>query len=349
MVDQLRASEIQQPNVRLDFAVSRGAHILASLYNLPRVAARIVLGGVLDQIDVVHLNLASNSSAYRKLLLSYACRLVRIPYVIHLHGGGFRDFWVGLPRARKRAIDGLFKNAGAIVVLGDASRPIVAAQVPETAAKIFTVPNATQRRPKAAGSGEIPNILFLGRLGKSKGVPDLLQALAGLPRSLSWTAVIAGDGDVRETLRTVAEFSLSNRVTVPGWVGTEDVERLIEKGDILVLPSYEENLPMSVIEGMAAGLAVVATPVGETGDIVRDGITGLLVKPGDVGGLRTALERLLSDADLRTRLGSEAQAFHRQRLDADGYVARLSVPWLHAAGFRPAKREQGETHSVSGL
>ena len=349
VVDQLRSPDVQHPDVQLDFATSRGARILASFYNVPFVAARIALGGLLRRIDVVHLNLASNSSAYRKLLLSGVCRLFRVPYVIHLHGGGFRDFWDRLPRPRKRAIDALFEKAGAIIVLGDASGTMVKERVPGTAGRIFTVPNATKRRQKATGSGEVPNILILGRLGQNKGVPDLLGALATLPSTTKWTAVIAGDGDVEETSRTTAELGLDDRVTVPGWVGPADVERLIDTSDILVLPSYEENLPMSVIEGMAAGLAVVATPVGATGDVVRDGVTGLMVRPGDVDGLHAALERLLNDAGLRARLGNEAQAFHRRKLDLDGYVARLSVPWTHAAASGLDKREHKQARPISEL
>ena len=99
----------------------------------------------------------------------------------------------------------------------------------------------------------------------------------------------------------------------------------------------------------SAEATVVATPVGATGDVVRDDVTGLMVRPGDAGGLHSALERLLRDAGLRARLGNEAQAFHRRKLDLDGYVARLSVPWLHAAASGLDKREQKQTRPVSGL
>ncbi len=348
VVDQLRVVDVQRPNVRLRFAVSRGANILGSLYNLPFAAAQIVIGALTRQVDVVHLNLASNSSAYRKFLLSCACRTVGLPYVIHLHGGGFDKFWWALPPAGKRAIDSFFRHAGAIIVLGETSRDMVVGHLPEVAESIFIVPNATQRRSKATGSGPTPNVLFLGRLGKNKGVPDLLQALARLPAGVACTATLAGDGDVEVTMQQARALGLSERVSIPGWVGPGEVERLIDKADILVLPSYEENLPMSVIEGMAAGLAVIATPVGATEDVIKHEVTGLLVTPGHIAGIQSALERLLRDANLREKLGRAAQEFHHERLDVAGYIDRLSRPWSYAATRHPAERQPSKTRPASG-
>ncbi len=71
-------------------------------------------------------------------------------------------------------------------------------------------------------------------------------------------------------------LGIEDRVVLPGWVGPSEVAELIAASDVLVLPSFDENLPMSVIEGMAAGLAIIATPVGAVKDIIIDGRTGIL-------------------------------------------------------------------------
>ena len=332
VMDQLRTPESARPDLlRVTLVASRGRWLIGSVWMLPLAAARIALGRLTRRVDVVHLNLASNASAWRKVTLSWVCRLLRIPYVVHLHGALFHKFWAGLSGPRKVAVDGLFRRAGAIVVLGAVWRDVVTARVPDVAERIFIVPNATQSRPRATGSGDVPSILFLGRLGARKGVPDLVQALAVLPADLRWTATIAGDGEIAETAAALRERGIEERVAVPGWVGAADVERLIDKADILVLPSYDENLPMSVIEGMAAGLAIVATPVGATADIIKHGRTGLLVEPGDVAALADALQQLAGDPALRRRLGEAAQGFQRRELDTRFYVDRLAEPWAYAA------------------
>jgi glycosyltransferase involved in cell wall biosynthesis len=127
-------------------------------------------------------------------------------------------------------------------------------------------------------------------------------------------------------------------VDLPGWVGPEEARRLLLEGDILVLPSFEENLPMSVVEGMAYGLSVVTTPVGAIEDIIEHGKTGLLVPPGDSAALAAALERLLAEPALRAQLGQAAQAFQREHLEIGKYYARLLDIWrsgAKAAHLRP--------------
>ncbi|MFY9658503.1 MAG: glycosyltransferase, partial [Methylocystis sp.] len=127
-------------------------------------------------------------------------------------------------------------------------------------------------------------------------------------------------------------LGLEERIELPGWVGPEEARRLLAEADILVLPSRDENLPMSVIEGMANGLAVVTTPVGAIEDIIIPEETGLLVPPGDARALAGALQRLILAPDLRAKLGSSARAFHAQHLEISAYYRRLLEIWREVGG-----------------
>ena len=100
--------------------------------------------------------------------------------------------------------------------------------------------------------------------------------------------------------------------------------------DILVLPSFSENLPMSVIEALAHGVAVICAPVGALPDIIEHERTGLIVEPGDVEELASALSRLTEDPDLRRRLGEGGKALHRTRLDIDVCAERLVAIWTES-------------------
>jgi glycosyltransferase involved in cell wall biosynthesis len=132
---------------------------------------------------------------------------------------------------------------------------------------------------------------------------------------------------VKETRTAVEQAGLGDRISVPGWVDPAGVEALLHDANILVLPSLSENLPMSVIEALAHGAAVVCTPVGALPDVIEHERTGLFVKPGDVEGLAYALRRLIEDPGLRRHLGEAGKALHRTRLDIEGCAERLVAIW----------------------
>jgi glycosyltransferase involved in cell wall biosynthesis len=126
------------------------------------------------------------------------------------------------------------------------------------------------------------------------------------------------------TGQAVNSLGIGDRVSVPEWVSDSEQEAVIGEADIFVLPSLNENLPLSLVEAFAHGVAVVCTPVGAVPDAVENGRTGLLVEPNDVDGLTAAIRR---DRDLRDRLGAHARAEHLRRLELNCYLERLSTIW----------------------
>jgi len=336
MMDELRGA-LQMgrfASIRARFVTTRGpGSILLSPLFLAQAIARLLLLRVLGRVDVVHINLSAFGSAYRKLILARISRMCRLPYVLHLHSGQFDGFWDSRKGVLKKEIDLMFRNSRAIIVLGNYWKQVVSDRIPDCRDRIVIVPNAT-RAPSYESSeikDDAANILFLGRLGPEKGVPHLVEALASLASSSGWRATLAGDGAVNETRAAVERAGLGDRVSVPGWVDAAQVEALLRAANILVLPSLSENLPMSVIEALAHGAAVICTPVGALPEIIEHERTGLIVTPGDVEGLASALERLIEDPGLRCRLGEEGRTLHRARLDIDVCAERLAAIWAESA------------------
>ncbi|MBL8595954.1 MAG: glycosyltransferase family 4 protein [Devosia sp.] len=329
--DELIRQERAGLNVR--FGATRGpGHIALSPFYLGGFLLRMLGLKAAGRLDVVHINLASQGSTFRKLQVARVARWLRLPYVLHLHGGDYPNFWKDDDSSLSRNIRQMFAGAARIIVLGETWRRFVISRAPEVAGSIVVLPNAAARPSLPhVGGGEQVHILFLGRIGDMKGVPQLGEALNRMQHLGNWRATIAGDGHVEAARAKAAEYGLADRVNLPGWVDGQGVAELIASADILVLPSFTENLPLSIIEAMASGLAVVATPVGAVPDIVRDGETGLLVPVGDVEALTLALTRLVEDQPLRRRLGAAALQLHRERLDLAPYAEAVGSVWIAAA------------------
>ena len=319
----------------VQFVVTRGpGHVAWSLLDTLRFCVGMVSARLRSKLDVVHLNVAADGSTYRKMIIAACARLLGTPYVVHLHGSRYQTFWKDGQRGMGALIRRFFEAASRVIVLGHFWQEFVAGKAPRSAENIVIVPNATEVPSLPINRGEGVHVLFLGRLGERKGVPQLIDALTRMSHIPEWRATIAGDGEVEAARMQARGEGLADRVALPGWVGPDHVAALIASADILVLPSFAENLPISVIEGMAAGLAVVATPVGAVEDIILHERTGLLVAPGDVEALTAALTRLVEDRSLRQRLGAAAMALHRDRLELGAFARTIVNVWTAAANRR---------------
>lgn len=338
LMDAVMACIAQRSDAALDVRIAPTRGPRGLFQALPVFTAFLLLlvrRRLLRKLDLVHLNLASKGSTVRKIVVAELARVLGVATTLHLHGASYRQYWTSAGPLLNFAITRMFRKADRIVVLGQIWKDFVIGRVPETADRIVVLANAVPRPALAhQGGGNTVQILFLGRLGQRKGVPQLVEALHRIHDLPGWRAVLAGDGEVESARREIARLGLAHRVQLPGWAGPGDVAKLLAASDILTLPSFDENLPMSVIEGMAAGLAVVATPVGAVEEILTHGETGLLVQPGNVEQLADALRQLILNAPLRVRLGKAAEAVHRQRLDIVPYVAKLTAIWQEAVASR---------------
>jgi len=318
-------------NVSVELLPTRGqGHAARMVPLMARFLARLLAGRLAGSIDIVHINVAQRGSIRRKAIVARACHALGIPYVLHVHGSQFHLSWQQGGPSMQRAMRRLIGQAAQVIVLGSFWRDFLV-DTGADPARVVIVPNATLHPPQAnAHDGARPaKILFLGHMGPRKGVPDLVEAL-GTIKATPWQATLAGNGDVEATRTRIARLGLADRVDVLDWAGPDEVKRLLAGHDILVLPSYHENLPMSVIEGMAHGLAVVTTPVGAVPDILVDGESGLLVPPGDVAALADALRRCVVDPALRQALGTKARAFHARHLNLADYADRIIAIWRTA-------------------
>ncbi len=171
-------------------------------------------------------------------------------------------------------------------------------------------------------------LVFAGRLTAQKSLGVALEAVAAAE---GVKLVIAGEGDERPVLeRRAAELGLQDRVRFLGAQPRERVVELFRAADAAVLSSSWENFPHTVVEALAVGTPVLATATGGVGEVVTDGVNGLLVPSGDSGALGEAVRRFFSDGALRERLRAAA-APSVERYAPDRVFAQLEQALVDAA------------------
>ncbi len=197
-------------------------------------------------------------------------------------------------------------------------------------------PADAQRRSAtraALGLGDEPVCLTLARLDDQKGHRHLIDALAILaPRWPKLVTLLVGEGPLEPALRAqCAALGLGERVRFLGY--RRDVPELLEAADLVVLPSLYEGLPLVAIEALAAGRPMVATEVDGTPEVVIHERTGLLAPPANPAALAAAIERLLGDPALASRLASQGRKFVNENFALQRQIEQTAALYSELLGI----------------
>lgn len=312
-----------------------GASALYSLWVLATALARIVRGRLSGRLAGVHVNMAERLSLFRKSAVVLTCRLLGIPVVLHLHAAQFEPFYRRLPGPLQRLTRWVFSLPASCIVLGSAAQRFVTGelQVPPSRVEVIFngAPEPTQAR-RRAGACPMREVLFVGNLSERKGVSDLLHALAlpGLDTS-RLHVTLAGGGDVAGYRATARQLGIASFVHFAGWSDQQQVAQLMAQADVLVLPSYDEGLPLVILEALANGVAVVCSPVGEIPNVLQDGVSACFVQPGDSADIAASVQRVLSEPAFRQTLECNGRRLYEQQFSLARFSA--SVAKLHQRHF----------------
>lgn len=277
---------------------------------------------------VVHVHATIRGSAYRKSVCVLLAKTLRRRVVVQVHSGpgDIGAFRAGLGRPSLALFRAALGAADAVLTVSEASAAALTAA--GVRGEVGVVPNPAPPAPeltRVQGRGEVEIAYLGGFANPAKGGDVLVAALAGLlggggEEKLKVT--LAGPGEPPGAAGKLCEGSQG--IEWAGWLDPAAKDELLRRAPVLVMPSRSEGLPMALLEGMAYGMAIVATAVGGIPEVLADGAEGLLVPPEDPAALAAALRRLAADPGLRTRLGAAARA-RAERLDADDVAARLEV------------------------
>ena len=180
--------------------------------------------------------------------------------------------------------------------------------------------------------------IYHGRVDRRKGVLDLLDAVEGLERA---HVVISGIGPDLDVAAERARGMTHVRFT--GYAGYDDAPAILRQGDVFVSPTYAEGFSNTILEAMATGLPTVSTHSVGVVDCLRDEDNALLVQPGDVTGLRSALVRLRDDDALRERLATAALAEVRERYTWGRVAAHVDLSTARSLASRRPRLDAART------
>ncbi|WP_323194586.1 glycosyltransferase family 4 protein [Nodularia harveyana] len=271
-----------------------------------------LLGKISSQkIDVIHIHLADGGSLLRKLILVILILPFRKPVIMHAHGAEFHVTYEKLPQWLQKGFSWIFRRCQGFIVLSVSWKSYYIDNLGLNEKKVFILPNPTELPSKIIErkNSSVVRLAFCGRVGERKGAFDLITAFAQIPdtQKKSTQLILAGDGEIEEGLRLAEKLKIGEQVSFLGWINSQQRDEILSQADVFILPSYNEGLPMAILEAMGWGLPIIATPVGGIPELVIDKQNGLLVTPGNIQELSAAMVLLIENEQLRLELGNVAR------------------------------------------
>ncbi len=259
-----------------------------------------------DGVSLVHLHTASGTSFYRKSVCFLIAKLFRKKTIVHIHGGGFLDFYASSGASVRLLIRRVLDRADAIIVLSEGFRTGIGRISKNPNLHVVFNPVSSADDANAFSGDASPRLLFVGDVIERKGIGELIAAMKIILDSKpSARLTICGAGRIDFYRRVCSDLHISEAVSFTGFVSGEAKRSAFSAASLFVLPSWVEGMPMVVIEAMAAGLPVVASAVGGIPEIIEEGTNGFLVPPRNVAALAERILRIAADPALGKSMSAE--------------------------------------------
>lgn len=285
--------------------------------------ARIVKAYQKTKFSIVHVHMSERASIRRKGIVMKYAQKRGAKIVLHMHGAEFEVLYRAMNESKKAYVRNTLELADKIIILGEYWRGFVGGLVSDPS-KVCVVYNGVVVPKSYKYSQTSNNILFLGAVSKRKGIDTLLDALKDKASILSESCCVNIYGpDVEGDFENrIEENGLSEWVKYCGWLDKKNKAQVLENSSINILPSYNEGLPMTILEAMSYGVPSITTSVAAIPEAVN-GKNGIVIEPGDKDALANALVNLTFNKEKRIQLSKQAYIDAINKFSVEKHIAQV--------------------------
>ncbi|CUV66435.1 conserved membrane hypothetical protein [Sulfurovum sp. enrichment culture clone C5] len=257
---------------------------------------------------IIHIHGASRISFYRKYFIFLSLKyLLRRKVIYHIHGGEYHLFENESNSLVKKMIHNMVEQSNAIICLSREWKGFFETKFnPQKTIVLNNIIPMPIKKNKTTNSGTI-QFLFLGKIVDGKGIFDLINMAYNHKDYLNDKVkiIIGGNGEVDYLQSKIKRMNIGNIIRYVGWVSGSKKDDLLIDSDVYILPSYNEGLPISILEAMSYKMPIIATAVGGIPRIVQNNVNGILIQPGDQEAL---FERIKYFTENREKIKAYGQA-----------------------------------------
>ena len=262
------------------------------------------------KIKLVHIHGAKDGSILRKAIIAFfAKRIFSKKIIFHIHAGAFDERYIRGNTFYKFLCRSLVNSTEAIVVLSNKWDDFFRTNF--KIKRIVVIKNPVEKRMDELvknGRNGVVKFLFLGRIADHKGIFDLVNVINTEQETLRGKCKLfaGGNHEVERLKKEIEDNHISDIVEYIGWTQDKEKDKYFRACDYFILPTYEEGMPMTILEAYSYGKPVISTPVGSIPEILQHDHNGLMFEPGDLPALKQLINNAINNPSQTDRLGKNA-------------------------------------------
>ncbi len=287
------------------------------------------------ELETVHIHVSQRGSVVRKTVVTVICRLLglnQLRVFWHMHGSEFVDWFNQSSQWSQNLITWSVNQAHCLIALSEKRKQDLLAIIPTANVTVVYNPCKLQSQKQLScfngkertSKQQSVHFLFMGRYGQRKGVFDLIEAVKQA-NNKHIKLSLYGDAAIYEVQALVNQYQLSDQIQVGQWIAGKEKHQVFLEADALVLPSYNEGLPMAILEALSYGLPVISTPVGGIAEAVQNNQNGFLIQPGDIDALAETLLFFVNNPARIKEMGQAGYQLAQKQFDSQIIAQKLKA------------------------
>ncbi|MDD3013296.1 MAG: glycosyltransferase [Candidatus Gastranaerophilales bacterium] len=275
-------------------------------------------------IKIVHVHSSYNGSFFRKAIILHLAKVFGKKTIFHLNGSRFNIFYENSSGFIKALIRHTLNKTDLIIVVSKQWKKDIEAKQINSRIEILYNPVLVPKIQKEKEESELINVLFMGKICHRKGAYDIVEA-AKLIKDPRIKITLYGDGETQKFKDLVENFNLEQNIRIEDWISDSKINEVYQNADIYILPSYNEGLPLSVLEAVSNGIPVITTNIGGIPEAVKNEVNGFLIEPGDYNLLAEKIILLADNKLLRNQMGAAGYKIAKEKFDVNIIINQLTA------------------------
>ena len=278
---------------------------------------------IVKKYDIIHIHMASRMSTFRKGIYIRVAKKLNKKIILHIHGGEYKLFIEECNKKQKKYVFKTLNLADKVIVLSEEWKNYFSNIVESE--KIVILYNSIIIPEDFKKNVNTKKIIFLGRIEKGKGIYELVEVIEKLIKVYPNTYLyIAGTGIEEHNIKNIIKRKkLEGNIKMLGWINEVQKQKYLKESSYIILPSYNEGMPMCLIEGMAYKNIAISTNVGGIPKIIDNLHNGLLIKAGNNKQLYETIEMLFHDKKLREKISKNARKTIEEKFNINKNILKL--------------------------